>query len=274
MAKKNILLAVLLSIALSSPVAAETITAFLGSATKPAMDDINKLFTKKTGVEIFANYGGSGSILSQMKLAKRGDIYLCGSPDFMEKAKKENLVYPDSEKIIAYLIPAINVPKGNPKNINSLHDLTEKDVQLIIGNPRFVCLGLYAVEIFEANHVSALIKPKIKSYTESCERTANIIALGGADAVMGWKVFQEWNPNKIQTILLKPKELPRISYIPIAVSTFTSNRKLAEEYLQFVVSPESRAIFKKWGYITEEQEAKKYAPQAKIGGEYTLPEGW
>ena len=253
---------------------AETLTGFIGSVTKPVMGKIITLYQEKTGVEVIVQYGGSGTLLSQMKLSHMGDIYLAGSPDFMEKAKKEKIVDPASIKIVAYLIPAINVQKGNPKKILSLRDLARKDVQLVIANPPTVCVGLYAVEVFETNKLTDLIKPRIKSYTESCEKTANLIALGGADAVMGWEVFAKWAPDKIETILLKPEEIPRISYIAIAVSTFAKNKKRAEDFVNFVVSSAGKKEFKEKGYLTDEQAARRYAPQAVIGGEYVLPQGW
>ncbi|HPD61384.1 MAG TPA: molybdate ABC transporter substrate-binding protein [Thermodesulfobacteriota bacterium] len=261
-------------IASPSIIFAETLTGFIGSVTKPVMAKIITVYQEKTGVEVIVQYGGSGTLLSQMKLAQMGDVYLAGSPDFMEKAKKEKIVDPASIKIVAYLIPAINVQKGNPKKILSLRDLTREDVQLVIANPRAVCVGLYAVEIFETNKLADLIKPRIKSYTESCEKTANLIALGGADAVMGWEVFSRWEPEKIETILLKPEEIPRISYIAIAVSTFAKNKKLAEDFVNFVVSPAGNKEFKDKGYLTDEHDARRYAPQAVIGGEYVLPQGW
>ena len=37
---------------------------------------------------------------------------------------------------------------------------------------------------------------------------------------------------------------------------------------------EGKKIFKKHGYITTEEEAMKYALNAKIGGEYDLPYQW
>lgn len=253
---------------------APTLTAFVGSAVKPAMEETIKAFSRETNVEVIAHYGGSGDLLSQMKLSGMGDIYLSGSPDFMEKAKKGGLVEPDSIRIVAYLVPAIIVQKGNPKRITSLENLASEDVQLIIANPRVVCVGLYAVEIFEANDLSALIKPRIKSFAESCARTANTIALGGADAAMGWRVFQHWNPERIETVLLKPEQIPRIGYIPIAVARLSKNKPAAEQFITFIISPAAKQIFRKWGYLTAEEEARAYAPQARIGGEYLLPEGW
>lgn len=274
--RKALLVLAALMVSMTAPAAgsAETLVTFMGSVTKPAIDEINAIFTRRTGVDITVQYGGSGKLLSQMQLSRTGDVYLSGSPDFMEKAKREQLIDPASEKIVAYLIPAITVQKGNPKKITCLHDLERDSVSLIIANPRSVCVGLYAVELFEANTLSALLRPKIRSYVESCEQTATVIALGAADAVMGWDVFEHWNPGRIQTVFLKPEEISRIAYIPLAVSAFSQNRKRAQEYIDLVVSAEGKAVFRKWGYLTDEQEARAYAPHARIGGEYTLPEGW
>ncbi len=279
MGKKGISLvamasAVLGLLAFFTRVSAETLTGFIGSVTKPVMEELVNTYKEKTGVEVIAQYGGSGTLLSQMKISQTGDIYLAGSPDFMEKAKREYLVGSGSIKIVAYLIPAINVQKGNPKKVQSLRDLAREDVQLVIGNPRAVCVGLYAVEVFEASNLTAIIKPRIKSYTESCAKTANIITLGGADAVMGWEVFAHWAPDKIETVFLKPEEIPRISYVAIAISIFSKNKEQAEDFVSFVVSPAGKQKFKEMGYLTEEEEARKYAPHAVIGGEYTLPQGW
>src|SRR4030042_4687681 len=127
---------------------------FAGAASKPATEELIQVFKERTGVTAHILFGGSGFVLSQMKLGKRGDLYFPGSSDFMEIAKRENLVYTDSERIVVYLVPAINVQKGNPKGIHSLQDLTRNGIRLAIANPETVCVGTYAVEIIEKNLTS------------------------------------------------------------------------------------------------------------------------
>jgi len=124
---------------------------FAGAASKPATEEAVRLFHEKSGITVDVIFGGSGFVLSQMKLSKKGDLYFPGSSDFMEVAKREGFVFPDSEKIVVYLLPAINVQKGNPKGIQGLKDLTKEGIRLAIANPETVCVGTYAVEIFEKN---------------------------------------------------------------------------------------------------------------------------
>jgi molybdate transport system substrate-binding protein len=251
---------------------------FAGAASKPATEEVIRTFQERTGVTARILFGGSGFVLSQMKLAKRGDLYFPGSSDFMEIAKKENLVYSESERIVAYLIPAINVQKGNPKGIHSLQDLTRNGIRLAIANPETVCVGTYAVEIIEKNLTPTEkknFKRNLVNYTESCEKTANVISLKAVDAVMGWRVFQYWDPERIETVYLKPEEIVRIGYIPIAVSRFTKNRKVAEEFIDFLLSSEGKTIFKKYQYLMDPQEARRFATSSTpIGGEYKLPQDW
>jgi molybdate transport system substrate-binding protein len=223
-------------------------------------------------------FGGSGYVLSQMKLSRTGDIYFPGSSDYMETAKKQGLVYSDTEKKIVYLVPAINVWKGNPKNIKTLKDLTKPGLKIAIANPTGVCVGLYAVEILEKNFSSAeksAFKKNLINYTESCEKTATAISLRMADAVIGWSVFQYWDRARIETVKLKQNEIIRIGYIPAAVSKFTKNKKVALKFINFLISDEGKKIFKKYSYFMSQDEAGTWIGGKKpVGGEYNLPSGW
>lgn len=250
----------------------KTITAFCGSASKPAMEEAAAAFREETGIEVFLNFGGSGTILSQMKLSKSGDLYIPGSPDYMAIAEQDGLVDPESVKIISYLVPAILVQKGNPKNITSLSDLAKPGIEVGIGNPEAVCVGLYAVELLEYNHLLQEVGGNIVTYAESCDKTASLVALKAVDAVIGWDVFSAWSPQTTDIVYLKPEQISRLAYIPGAISTFTRDRENARKFLDFLVSPQVQEIFHKWGYIATETEARKFAPDAEIGGEYKLPD--
>jgi molybdate transport system substrate-binding protein len=281
--KKTIRLTIL--VALFTLVAAQEglpsskkILIFAGAASKPATEEVVKTFHEKFGIPVDVIFGGSGFVLSQMKLGKRGDLYFPGSSDFMEVAKKDGFVFPESENILVYLIPAINVQKGNPKSIHSLKDLTKDGLRVAIANAEMVCVGTYAVEVVEKNLTSVekeKFKKNLVNYTESCEKTATAVSLKAVDAVIGWRVFQYWDPDRIETIYLNPEEVPRIGYIPIAISKFTQDKPLAQKFIDFLLSPAGKAIFRKYHYLMDLQEARHFTkPDTPVGGEYFLPDEW
>jgi molybdate transport system substrate-binding protein len=251
---------------------------FAGAAGRPPTEEAAKVFEKKTGIRVDINFGGSGYVLSQMILGRQGDIYFPGSSDYMEAARKKNVVLADTERRVAYLVSALNVQKGNPKNIRSLKDLTKPGLRIAIANPDGVCVGLYAVEIIERHFTSgqkAALRKNLINYTESCEKTATAISLKAADAVIGWSVFSHWDPERIETVPLKKDEVIRMGYIPIAISKFTKNRKLAQRFIDFVLSEEGKTIFRKYHYFMTQDEAFDWIGAKKpVGGEYAAPAEW
>ena len=251
----------------------KSITVFCGSASKPAMEEAARVFKEETGITVYLNFSGSGTMLAQMKVSESGDLYIPGSPDYMAMAEKDGVVEPDTVVIISYLVPAILVQAGNPLNFQKLDDLASPGIEVGIGNPEAVCVGLYAYEILEYNDLLESVKPNIVTHAESCSKTATLVALKSVDAIIGWRVFSEWH-DTIDVVYLEPEQIPRLSYIPGAASTYAEDKESAGEFLEFLTSTRGQDIFKKHGYLATEAEAREFAPYAQIGGEYQLPENY
>ncbi len=257
---------------------AERLLVFAGAASKPPAEEAAQLYEKKTGVRVDLVFGGSGYVLSQMKLTRQGDIYLPGSSDFMEKAKRDGDVIADTERILVYLVPAINVRKGNPHGIRELRDLARPGLNVAIANPEGVCVGAYAVELVEhglSPEERRAFRANLINYTESCEKTAAAISLNMAAAVIGWRVFEHWDPARIETVPLKKDEILRIGYIPIAISAYSKNRATAQSFIDFLTGPEGRAVFARHRYFATPEDAFRWIGEEKpIGGEYEVPTEW
>lgn len=274
----NLMLGIWISGNFEKCLAEDRLMVFAGAASKPPTEDAAKAFEAKTGVKVDVIFGGSGFVLSQMILGRKGDIYFPGSSDYMEAAKQKEAVFPETEKIVVYLVPAINVPKGNPKNIKTLKDLTRSGLKVAIANPEGVCVGAYAVEIIESSltpEEKIAFKKNLINYTESCEKTATAISLKAADAVIGWRVFHYWDPGRIETIPLDKAQVIRIGYIPIAISKFTANRPLAQQFIDFLLSGEGKSIFGKYHYFMNSDDAAAWIGEKKpVGGVYEVPKDW
>jgi len=248
-----------------------SITVFCGSANKPAMEEIAAKFEREKKIKVNMVFGGSGTLLSQIELSRQGEIYLPGSPDYIIIANRKKLVIEKSDRIVAYLVPAIITPAGNPASIHSLQDLARPKTRIGIGNPKTVCLGLYGIEVLETNHLLKQVLKNVVTFGGSCSKTANLAAMSTVDAILGWRVFHFWNPDRMGYVPIAEKNIPRISYIPISIPVYTKDINLSNTFIEFVLSPWGRSIYKKHGYITSLEKAREFAPQARIGGEYTLP---
>ena len=77
----------------AKPVAkAERLVVFAGAASQPATTEVAKLFGAETGIRVECSFGGSGTVLNQIRVEHYGDLYIPGSDDYMDRAEKEGLV--------------------------------------------------------------------------------------------------------------------------------------------------------------------------------------
>jgi molybdate transport system substrate-binding protein len=246
--------------------ASRTIVVFAGAAAAPVYSEAASMFESKYGVKVELRLGGSGTLLSAMKVAETGDVYIPGSPDYLLQANELGVVNltVSQGKIMAYLVPAIIVQKGNPKNVTRLEDLAKPGIRVGIGDPASVCVGLYAEELLEVNGLWTAVSPNIMTYAQSCEATAALIPTHAVDAIIGWHVFHYWNPDKADIVWIEPSKIPKISYIAGAVTTFARDRDLAARFLDFLASTDMRETWAKYGYFPTVEEAKAHAPNAAI----------
>lgn len=249
------------------------VVVFAGAAAQPPLEEAAKAFRARTGIPVTLHLGGSGAMLAQARLTGQGDLYIPGSSDYLEKAKALGLVE-DGAVPLAYLVPAILVAKGNPQNIAGLGDLERPGLRVGLADPDGVCVGLYAVEILEASGRAARVRSNVRGLVESCAKAAAMIPLHLVDAVLGWREFAAWNPDAIEVVPLEPHQIPRLATIPAARLRQAANPEGAAAFLAFLTSARGQAIFQRWGYLTEEAAARRFAPGAAIGGTYRLPEGW
>ena len=229
------------------PAASPTLSVFAGAASKPALEVLAANYQKEHRVKIETTYGGSGSVLTQFSQEHYGDVYVPGSDDFMDKAVAKAAVQKDTRAILAYLVPVLAVPKGNPKKVKGLADLTRKDLRVVIGQPKSVCLGTIAQEVLTKQGLWTKVQPHVANYASSCEDVLNNLLLGEADVVLGWDSFAKQHPDKVQTVAL-PKGLTKTRNIPAAVITWSKQAEAARAFVQYLAAPENRKVWTDNGY--------------------------
>jgi len=236
----------------SPPAVRQTrLVAFVGAASKPPTTEAKETFEKNhPDIVVDITFGGSGTLLNQMTLEEIGDIYMPGSNDYMDKAEKKQVVLPETRSIVAYLVPAICVQEGNPKNIHSLADLVRPGITVGLAEAGAVCLGDVSDEILRSAGLEKQVKNNVITYARSCDQTQQLVQLGEVDAVIGWDAFQHWAPDKIDIVSIDPTHL-RVRNIPAAIAVYSRKRAEAQQFIDFLTSEQGKAIFAKHGYSVE-----------------------
>ena len=234
---------------------------FAAAGAKMAIDEICENYTVLYGVNIEINYGGGGEVLSRMILTKSGDIYIAPEQRFMDSAMAKQAIDPDTIKNLAYMIPVIAVAKGNPKQITCLADLAKPGIRVAITRSETTLLGKLAPEIIEKAGLTASIEKNIVTTASDPNNLLTMLIMGSVDAGIIWNFYGISAEDKLEIIVLTPEQLTGIGQMQAAQSAYCTNSRIALKLLEFIISPQSKSIFKKYGYITDTEEVKKYWKQ-------------
>ncbi|OPY64252.1 MAG: putative binding protein precursor [Syntrophorhabdaceae bacterium PtaU1.Bin034] len=258
--------------------AKEKLMVFCGAGFKMPMEEVITAFTKQSGTAIDVSYGSVGTVLSQVSFSRQGDVVVVPSPDTMEKARAKGHIAPGSTRDLGYVVPSINVQKGNPKGIRTLADMARPGIRVAIANPETVFVGMLAVEIVDKSlspQEKSAFKKNIATYAEDFGKMASYLILKQVDAVIGFSSMSGWYPDKIDTVKLASTEIQRIGVGQAALLSYTKNRPAADQFLGFLNSPQAQDIFRKYHYFGTLAEATAWIGAKKpVGGEYRIPADW
>ncbi len=218
---------------------------YCGAGLRPVADELVEIFTERTGIRIRTDYNASNLLLGRIQISKEGDLFMPGDRYYVDEAKKGDLIY-DSGKAAAF-VPVIMVEVGNPKNIKGLRDLVRPGLKLGLADERTAAVGRIAWLIFEKNDIPAEeIKKNLVYDSVTVHDLATAVALGHIDAAVVWEpVAVSYEEAEVVRI---PAEDNIFSHIPIAVLTFSGDRKSALKFMDFVLSEEGRSVFEKHNY--------------------------
>ncbi len=112
---------------------------YCAAGIRPPVEQVAANYLKEYGAPVQLQYGGSNTLLSQIEVAKTGDLYLAADDTYTDLARQKGLV---KEAIpLANMRPVIAVKKGNPQNIRGIKDLLRDDVKTALGNPDQAAIG-------------------------------------------------------------------------------------------------------------------------------------
>ncbi len=222
---------------------------YCGAGIRPPVQQIVEAFEAEHGVKIITDYAGSEVLLSKIKLAKRGDLYMPGDKHYIEQAAQEGMIL--SQQSLCYFVPTILVQKGNPKNIHSLKDLIKEGVKLGIGEARACAIGRKTEQIFTKNGIAF---SDVEKNTAFQSLTVNELGMqiqtASLDAVIVWDAIARYYSDYGTEVPI-PVEQNVISTVNIGVLSFTPNRPLAEEFVKFAASASGKGIFQEHNYRTD-----------------------
>jgi molybdate transport system substrate-binding protein len=228
----------------------ESLLVYCGAGMKNPMDELGSQFEQEYSVKVICNYAGSGHLLNQIELAQNGDVYHPGAMYYSTIARDKGFI--DYEKSVAYHVPVIVVPKGNPANITGLDDLANPGIRVALGDPDACAIGRLANKILEKNGIKDAVLDNTIVYGTTVNALILYVSGGDVDAAITWEETVLFAPNETAVIGI-PVEENIIQTIPIGTLVFSEDKENAKEFVDFVTSDYGKAVYEKYGFTPYRQ---------------------
>jgi len=142
------------------------ISVFAAASMKNALDEVNGLFTGRTGTKVLASYAASSALMKQIEQGAPADVFLSADIDWMDHGAKNNLIKNDSRENLLGNRLVLIAPKDS--KIDKVTIQRGFDLAGLIGNGRLatgdvrsVPAGLYAKAALEKLGLWSSVESKL-----------------------------------------------------------------------------------------------------------------
>ncbi len=205
--------------------------------------EVCQVFKERQGCQVFVDLGGSETLLPRILTGGSADVYVCHDP--FEQKVKEAGRWTGSARV-GHLKPVLLVRPGNPHHVKSLTDLTNHNLKIGIGDPRYSTCGELFVGMLEKKGLRDEVMKQVVLQARTHAEIANGLILGPLDVVVVWNFVALLYKGKVELI---PTADP---YPDIAVTVVglkqSRNPELRDAFLDLCRGQAAQAIFARHGY--------------------------
>lgn len=148
---------------------------------------VAKDYQEEFGVQVDIQFGGSGMLLSNLRVVRQGDLFLAADSSYLDIARQVGLV---EEAIpLAQMRPVIAVRKGNPRSIRAVEDLVRPEVLLALANPEAASIGEQSKLLLTRMGKWELVEAAARErgvFKPTVNEVATDVKLGTVDAGIVW----------------------------------------------------------------------------------------
>jgi len=270
------------------------------STPKPVMAKIISDFQGSPagqGVSFNQSYGASTSQAKSVIAGLPADIVFLSTGDDVNQLVDAGLIDQNWDRqgysgIAADTVVVFALRDGNPKHIKGWDDLVKPGVQVITPNPfssgsaKWNVLAAYGAQRHLGKtdkqaiaYVQQLFKNVVSQDTSGSNATNTFLA-GKGDVLITYEseaINARLQGKNIQYVI--PRQTMLIE-LPIAVMKGSSNKDLANKFIQFVKTEKEQEVFGQFGFRpVNRQAAAKFAKQFPLRpGQFTIDDttigGW
>ena len=214
------------------------LTVLAAASLTETFNQIGKDFeTANPGTKVTFSYGGSSGLAQQITSGAPADVFASASPATMKTVTDAGDAVASDAKVFVRNQLVIAVPKGNPKGIKGLSDLTKPGVKVALCAEQVPC-GAAAKKALDA----AGVKLTPVTQEQDVKAALSKVKLGEVDAALVYRTDAKSASSDVDGIEF-PESSGAINDYPIVVLKNAPNPTAATAFVAFVQSePELKVL--------------------------------
>jgi len=252
---KDLLIFILFTLVLTSPVRAQEITVSAAISLKEAFTELGKGFEAgQKGTRVQFNFGASGDLVRQILAGAPVDVFASAGLKEMDELEQKGFTAPGTRMNFAGNSVVLAVPTASTLRLEAFSDLTRIEVKKIaIGNPQTVPAGRYAEQVLRSLKLWEPLKDKLV-FAENVRQVLDYVARGEVDAGLVYATDALTRARELKKVLPAPEGSHRSVVYPIAALKAGKNDGPARTFIAWVISPEGKRILERYGFKTLEDK--------------------
>lgn len=225
----------------TAPVDDVTITVFAAASLKASFTEIGAAFEKANpGVTVTFNFAGSSDLVTQIQSGAPADVFASADTKNMDKLSADQLEQAP-ENFASNTLEIATAP-DNPKDIESLADLTKPGLLVVLCAPAVPC-GSAAAKVEQTAGIDIMPVSEEQSVTDVLGKVTS----GQADAGLVYVTDIEAAGDSVEGVEF-PEADSAVNIYPIAPLANSKNADIAAKFTAFVLGTTGQKILADAGF--------------------------
>jgi molybdate transport system substrate-binding protein len=213
-----------------------------------ALGELAAAHETATGVKVRLNLAASNTLARQIQEGAPGDVFFSADEATMDKLQSAGLLAKGTRVSLLANTLVVVVPEDATRHLASSADLATDAVKSVaLADPGSVPAGIYAKEHLRRIGAWRRVLPKVVP-TENVRAALAAVESGNVDAGIVYATDARIARHVRVECAIPRDQAPDISY-PAAVLSGSEHAAEARAFLDFLRSPQARAVFERYGFI-------------------------
>ncbi|MEU9339021.1 molybdate ABC transporter substrate-binding protein [Streptomyces sp. NPDC048290] len=219
------------------------VTVFAAASLQESFEELGRQFEQAhPGTTVTFNFAGSDALAASITEGAPADVFASASPRTMKIVTDAGDAEGTPATFARNQLEIATLP-GNPENIDSLDDLTDPDLQVVLCDEAVPC-GSAAATALEA----ADLELTPVSYEEDVRAALNRVVLREADAALVYQTDVRAAGDDVEGVDF-PEAADAINDYPIALLGEAPNPDAAAAFIELVRSAEGQQVLTGAGFL-------------------------